>query len=363
MTVAPDSGRPCMLQGRYFNTLVELDVDHRCVRALEPATRERPEMRAAGVVAAFTVPCGAEGAPRSSVLCGFGYSTFDSASQTFCNVRPMADVWECVLGPSCPRPPCPAAGPAGRPAADPPEPLADPTGGLVPGRAQIVQIDICCVFDTIRAHVLRNDAARRLLGDLAPRRHGRGALVGLLLDGGRPIAPERFFTAEHLPWVPEVQLRARFPDLERHDPETANFLRQYHPDSHVLLVCVGAEGEQARLTGAPYFLLAGFFGRWQPGGVYISDAHLRETGELRLSRLCPAGPSDPQTTIANVDICAMAELCPNLNARLSAHWDNRTAPPPLKECSRCRRVKYCGAECQRLHWPSHKKECRARAAP
>lgn len=30
-------------------------------------------------------------------------------------------------------------------------------------------------------------------------------------------------------------------------------------------------------------------------------------------------------------------------------------------CSRCKGIKYCSAECQRKHWPSHKKECAALA--
>jgi hypothetical protein len=82
MTVAPDSGRPCSLLGRYFNTLVELDVDRARVRALEPAARERPGQRASAVVAAFTLPGPAGGSPpRSSVVCGFGYSTLDPARQ------------------------------------------------------------------------------------------------------------------------------------------------------------------------------------------------------------------------------------------------------------------------------------------
>jgi TPR repeat protein len=34
----------------------------------------------------------------------------------------------------------------------------------------------------------------------------------------------------------------------------------------------------------------------------------------------------------------------------------------LKACTACRLVKYCNAECQRNHWPKHKKECKQRAA-
>ena len=34
----------------------------------------------------------------------------------------------------------------------------------------------------------------------------------------------------------------------------------------------------------------------------------------------------------------------------------------LKICKSCMHVKYCNAECQRKHWPTHKKECKQRAA-
>ena len=34
----------------------------------------------------------------------------------------------------------------------------------------------------------------------------------------------------------------------------------------------------------------------------------------------------------------------------------------LKACKSCMFVKYCNAECQRNHWPTHKKQCKLRAA-
>jgi len=34
----------------------------------------------------------------------------------------------------------------------------------------------------------------------------------------------------------------------------------------------------------------------------------------------------------------------------------------LKACTACKFVKYCNADCQRNHWPTHKKLCKQRAA-
>ena len=33
----------------------------------------------------------------------------------------------------------------------------------------------------------------------------------------------------------------------------------------------------------------------------------------------------------------------------------------LKTCKECMTIKYCGATCQRKHWPKHKKDCKIRA--
>ena len=34
----------------------------------------------------------------------------------------------------------------------------------------------------------------------------------------------------------------------------------------------------------------------------------------------------------------------------------------LKVCKSCMLAKYCNAKCQKKHWPSHKKDCKRRAA-
>ena len=34
----------------------------------------------------------------------------------------------------------------------------------------------------------------------------------------------------------------------------------------------------------------------------------------------------------------------------------------LKVCKACMQVRYCSADCQKNHWPKHKKDCKIRAA-
>jgi hypothetical protein len=58
---------------------------------------------------------------------------------------------------------------------------------------------------------------------------------------------------------------------------------------------------------------------------------------------------------------------------MNDHHDAITAPQccadcgadagvSLKMCKSCMTVRYCGATCQRNHWPKHKKVCKLRAA-
>ena len=49
------------------------------------------------------------------------------------------------------------------------------------------------------------------------------------------------------------------------------------------------------------------------------------------------------------------------SAATGAHRECRGCGKPteqLKLCSRCQMAAYCSPECQRAHWPIHKRECR-----
>ena len=57
-----------------------------------------------------------------------------------------------------------------------------------------------------------------------------------------------------------------------------------------------------------------------------------------------AAPSSPTPASKRLDACWMCGIT-DLSVK-------------LKSCSRCGMAQYCSAECQRLHWPVHKKSCK-----
>ena len=61
-------------------------------------------------------------------------------------------------------------------------------------------------------------------------------------ENGSPYEAAVFFTSRHLKWLSEAQVRRRFPDLQRHDPQLDGFLRTVDPAQKSLLICVGMEG-------------------------------------------------------------------------------------------------------------------------
>jgi len=47
----------------------------------------------------------------------------------------------------------------------------------------------------------------------------------------------------------------------------------------------------------------------------------------------------------------------HMPGRDGAPCDTCTDPAAMKKCSACKMVSYCNEECQKMHWPVHKKEC------
>lgn len=80
-------------------------------------------------------------------------------------------------------------------------------------------------------------------------------------------------------------------------------------------------------------------------------------------------PGTPETT---VDDDTINNAGKRVNALLGTFQDGlgdpvmpcqvcgkRAIGSPLKRCSRCKQAFYCGAACQRIDWPSHKRSCKA----
>jgi len=56
--------------------------------------------------------------------------------------------------------------------------------------------------------------------------------------------------------------------------------------------------------------------------------------------------------------CAMKHQPEGLCTKEKCSYCSRNSED-LKRCSRCHSVQYCGRDCQRKHWPTHKRECRS----
>ena len=54
---------------------------------------------------------------------------------------------------------------------------------------------------------------------------------------------------------------------------------------------------------------------------------------------------------------AMKEVKARTHSTLSCIMCGK--PDAKSACGRCKTVRYCGAQCQRAHWPTHKSECKS----
>jgi radical SAM protein with 4Fe4S-binding SPASM domain len=192
-----------------------------------------------------------------------------------------------------------------------------------------------------------------------------------------PATPDEFFVARHLgKWRSEAEVYARFPNLAENSPDTYRLLKKSNPNEQSFLIVVVGERTNGEPKiplpgGGEYFLMAGYFGRYRPGMVYISDDHREATGELRLSKDIEGkqGGVSGITRRETIEICANTGSCPNNEARTkfvsdkflngvvaSAQAASQVAK--LRDCSRCRMAKYCSAACQKAHWATHKAICK-----
>jgi hypothetical protein len=90
--------------------------------------------------------------------------------------------------------------------------------------------------------------------------------------------------------------------------------------------------------------------------------------------LCPVHyyrGADRQAPMPNAEIQAFVEgfqknldpffqqtgVGPNMAAETTCACCKTIHVRSLQKCSRCSSVRYCGRECQKTHWPAHKKEC------
>ncbi len=100
----------CMNSGKYYGTLHEIDMDHQIVRVIEnwgkspTATVLGPSRRGYPTLGAWTPPPAPhegeakDGKPGNTTLvCGFGYTSFDKTKGQFSSIDGHRDVWTCDI--------------------------------------------------------------------------------------------------------------------------------------------------------------------------------------------------------------------------------------------------------------------------
>ena len=377
-TVSND-GKAKRLAGRYYGTLVQFDIDNLTVRGMESTTKEAPPcLRGFTTVAAFTLPARAEEeggdvgegpvAARSSVLVGYGYTTFDPIDQVYKNFKPFGDLWECSILPSRdPKAavPDPTSGKFMRSMTGMADPLSLSSGNVV----EIRTFNLQDAWNQLRDHVVHNSSVRKFMGDMAPTDRGPGAFVGLgpqNRETGAAYTPEQFFSASHLTWLTEAEIYDRLPDFHIHEVEIVEWLRTVNGATHWMIIGIAQEGEQVKAcshTGAPYMTFASYFRRYSPHHDYFSvlDGEMVEVQDPEERK---AIKPVTQQVEQRVEVCANQQNCPDFMARIQAAQTpgGDREFPILKACSQCHLAKYCSPACQKMHWPHHKKYCKA-AAP
>ena len=127
---------------RYYNLLLEFDVDNLTMRAVESVSKDgSPDKRAQCLIAAYSMPS-STGSDCHHVVRGYGYTTFNPVSQIYQAPHAMSDIWRCTLladdaAASCEYPlPSDAAESV---------PHEGPAGAkLGPGQMKLMQVRCCC---------------------------------------------------------------------------------------------------------------------------------------------------------------------------------------------------------------------------
>eukprot|EP00037_Helgoeca_nana_P026231 m.294844 g.294844 ORF g.294844 m.294844 type:complete len:381 (+) comp27167_c2_seq5:5028-6170(+) len=368
------TGTQTLLSGKYHDTLLEIDVDRYEIRAVEAAGAESTEALGPGPRAyTLVAPWTNKATGRSSVMCGYGYTTFEARKATYIGLKFQRDLWEChLLSADTVQPEVVL-------------PKSGGSGGLPrsqdPNTVKMVSFNLVDCFDLLQATITSDLAIRKLCTMMCPPSRGRGALVGQIMTDNQPTDSRAFFTKEHLtPWHSVEEVLARFPDLATNDPQTYSMMLRTHPPTQFFIIYVMFEKHDAYKFGtAPpcgYALCAGFYGRYLPGQTYVTVDPKTGANVLSAEKFGAkyAGAAIPTTLHVNehssVDLCHYP-ACP---ARKKLQAGNNSGKKytsmgeivaemqkdfaaSLKECSGCGLVKYCCRQCQKDDWKNHKSKC------
>ena len=372
-----------LLTGKYYDDLIEIDIDNARVRAVQTGSAKgaSPENRGMAAVAAFTEDDG-EGGTRSSVLTGFGYTTLKDG--TYTQIQAFGDVHECcLLGDS-------DVGAGGGAAGVGSIAAAMSTSSTSNTPMQAFQTNLGDVHRVLFAHIQNDVEVRKMAGSMCPKRNGC-LIVSAVRDISEcdvkdlsTLSPyltcEEFWAERNLKvtgFLSEKEIRSKFGDDI--DAEDYGRIAQNNHDSHFCLLMVLISGEM-NPTGKSILEYC-HFARWFPGRLFqqcslekgadgqreiMEKVKAKDTGECIVNNTAEIFTSD--NTCANRKCGTNVDRMELVAAIHSADKEGREeAERKLKQqkklnlCSGCKLVRYCSGKCQKEHWSEHKVLCRKTA--